>query len=302
MGMKFILVLALVAAIFCDEMLVTREYVDFLKRRVSWEVQDYESNIFRGWTVEEAKDFLGLVDMERDESLPEVQHQEIPEGLDWSGANCDHGPQNQGNCGSCWAFAATGMLSDRCCLHSSDKGWLAPQELVSCDKASHGCQGGSLTSPVSYFQKAGGLVPNPCFPYKAQNVPCPNKCVDGKDFKAAHVCKCSSPTNCSGTSGIKSCLAKGPVTIGFSVCKSFMNYKSGIYKCDCPTYVGGHAVLVMGHSDSPECHFTVKNSWGTSWGDHGYFKIACTTCKLQGGAVCGQVTAQASFFTKHENT
>jgi C1A family cysteine protease len=68
-----------------------------------------------------------------------------------------------------------------------------------------------------------------------------------------------------------------------------MNYKNGIYKCDCTDYIGGHAVLVMGYSDTPKCHYHIRNSWGPAWGDKGYFKMFCDTCKIEGGSVCGDV-------------
>jgi hypothetical protein len=289
--MKFILLLALVAIAYSSSpLLVTREYTEYLKKTVDWEVEDYENNIFKGLTFEDAQDFLGWKPSKDDNEFPEVEPVSSPSEIDWSGASCDVGPQDQGHCGSCWAFAATGSLSARCCMHAKDNGWLSPQELVSCDKGSNGCSGGTLSSPVSYAQRMGGLVPNACFPYKAANSPCPNKCTSGGDWKKAHVCKCASPRSCSGTNGIVSCLSSGPVTIGFNVCQSFMNYKSGIYKCDCTKYLGGHAVLVMGHKASPECSFHVRNSWGKSWGQGGYFDIACTTCALQGGSVCGSVS------------
>lgn len=289
--MRFLLALILLAAVCCDEMLITKEYVDYLKKHVSWEVQEYEDNIFRGWTVEEAKSLFGLNSMEMDESIPQVEIAPVPAALNWAGAACDHGPKNQGACGGCWAFAASGMLSDRCCMQVADKGWLSPQELVSCDKGSVGCYGGSLNSPINYFQANGGLVPDACFPYVGQNVACPSKCANGAGWASSHVCKCAKAVNCYGTMGIKSCLLKGPTTIAFSVCQSFMNYKSGIYKCDCTSYIGAHATLAMGYSDSPQCNFYVKNSWGKYWGISGYFNIACNTCNLGGGPACAQVTA-----------
>jgi len=287
--MRIIFLLGIIAAVCCSSLVVTKEYVEYLKRHVDWEVQEYEDNIFRGMTMDEAKTLFGYIPDTEESDIPEVEETVTPSEINWSGANCDVGPQNQGNCGSCWAFAAVGSLSARCCLHASDKGWLSPQELVSCDTSNHACDGGSITSPVNYMIKNNGLVPDTCFPYKAAKTSCPTKCVSGGDFKSAHVCKCSGSTRCSGTSGIKSCLAKGPVTIGFQVCKSFMSYKSGIYMCDCTNFEGGHAVLVMGQSDSPKCHYTIRNSWGTNWGEKGYFRMGCTTCSLQGGAVCGNV-------------
>ena len=286
--MRFIVAFALISAVFCQEMAVTREMTDYLKRTVDWEVVDYEDNVFRGWTVEEFNALLGYIPDE-EEYYPEYESDTpVPLSIDWSGANCDHGPKNQGSCGSCWAFAVVGMVSSKCCLMKADHGWLSPQELVSCDKANHGCQGGGLTSPMNYVNKNKGLVSDKCFPYVAKNIPCPTKCKDGSDWKKAHVCHCSKYEVCRNPDGMKKCLAKGPTTFGFRVCSSFRNYKSGIYKCDCTSYLGGHAVLAMGFSDKPECHYIVRNSWGPAWGDKGYFKIACNTCKIEGGVTCTQ--------------
>jgi len=288
--MKTLIILSLIAGILGRNMLVTKEYVELLKKSVSWEVEEYENNIFRDWSVEEAKSLLGLKSLEMDESIPEVETKEMPPAeMSWRGAGCDHGPKDQGDCGSCWAFAAVGMLSDRCCIGGRDHGWLSPQELVSCDKQDFACDGGYLDKPLNYIVNKGGLVPDACFPYVAKKVNCPTKCADGSAWATAHTCQCQGKQACTGTKGIKACLANGPVSIGFMVCQSFMSYKSGIYKCDCRNYLGGHAVLVMGYATSPVCHYTVKNSWGTTWGDNGYFKIACTTCKLQGGYVCSKV-------------
>ena len=136
----------------------------YLKRTVSWEVEDYETNIFRGWSLDEVRDMLGVIP-EDESSYPEVEEVPLPSEINWAGGNCDHGVRNQGNCGSCWAFAGSGMLSDRCCLMKSDAGWLAPQELVSCDRSSNGCHGGQLDSPANYFRRNHGLVPEKCFPY-----------------------------------------------------------------------------------------------------------------------------------------
>lgn len=286
--MKAFLLLALLATALCSELLVTREYVDYLKSTVSWEVEDYENNVFRGWTVEEAQSLFGWTPSEN--RFPNIDiPKNLPSEIDWSHANCDHGPQNQGRCGSCWAFAAVGSLASRCCLMAKDQGWLSPQELVSCDKKDSGCNGGGLEEPVEYEVANNGLVKEACFPYQAKDMPCPKKCVGGEDWKASHVCKCQNPRACQGTAGMKACLQSGPATLGFYVCRSFMNYKSGIYKCDCTSYIGGHAITIMGHSDTPECHYIARNSWGPNWGDKGYFKIACETCKLETGNVCEKV-------------
>jgi len=57
------------------------------------------------------------------------------------------------------------------------------------------------------------------------------------------------------------------------VYNDFFSYRSGVYSYATGAYVGAHAVLVVGYDDVNEC-FIVKNSWGTGWGEAGYFKIA----------------------------
>ncbi len=287
--MRFSLVLLLAVAALCSEPLITKEYIEYLKKHVSWEVEDYEKSIFRGWTVEDAKKFLGLVPSNVPNEYPEVEYGTLPVSVDWSHSVCDHGPRDQADCGSCWAFATAGMLSDRCCIGASDHGWLSPQELVSCDRGSLGCDGGYLTTPITYFKRNGGLVPEACFPYVAGDAACPSSCTNGSDWRAAHVCKCTASKSCTGTVGIQNCLLTGPVDIGFQVCTSFMVYKSGIYTCDCRNYLGSHAVVAMGYGTSPSCHYHVRNSWGTDWGQAGYFDIACNTCRISGGTICSGV-------------
>lgn len=275
-----------------NDLAVTRDYVDYLKKHVEWEVQDYETSIFRGWTISEVRSLLGLKDMNTyDESLPDIEQvQNLPSAVSWAGSNCDHEIKNQGSCGACWAFAAANMLSDRCCLYSKDQGWLSVEELVACDKKSYACYGGSLMTPIPYIQQVGGLVKEDCLPYTGTNSRCPRVCSNGRPWRESHVCRCTEAANCYRTAGIKNCLLSGPVPVGFQVCQSFINYKSGIYKCDCgKEYLGGHATLALGYSDSPECNYYVKNSWGQEWGTQGHYNMACETCELSGGPVCTKV-------------
>ena len=294
---SFVLLLILsLATLIKTELAITREAAAELKRRVKWEVTSYEKNIFRGWSVDEVKTMMGLVVPHGAHIASEGQSQifaataqagtTLASSQDWSTSSCMHAPRNQGTCGGCWAFAAAGMLSDRCCLAGTDNGWLSPQELITCDKRDLGCNGGSPQYALSYIYSAGGLVREACYPYlsKAESK-CPTTCKGKKTtWKSAHVCSCPGGfTSCNTVTGLKTCLASGPAIVGFGVCQSFLNYASGIYKCDCKgKYIGLHAVEAVGYNDTPECHFIVKNSWGTNWGIGGYFKIGCTECGIDG--------------------
>lgn len=69
--------------------------------------------------------------------------------------------------------------------------------------------------------------------------------------------------------------SKLPVVFGFTVYQSFESRsvaQTGVMPMPKPgeATVGGHAVLAVGYSD-PKRHVVVRNSWGSSWGDHGYF-------------------------------
>jgi len=267
-----------IPAVFCKEMIVTKEYTDYLKRHVEWEVVDYEDNIFRGWTVDEVKALLIHELPQFDEILPNVEADTaLPSKLVW-GANCIHGVRNQGQSGASGVYAGVDMLSDRCCIHTGkDHGFLSAQEVISCDP-----RGGRWPSDVlNYVEKARGIVPEACFPSKSPNTPCPNRCVDGSDWQAAHVCRCTVRRTCIGVEFMKSCLEDGPISVGFYVSRSFMSYKSGIYKCD-GSSLGLHAVVAVGYGDDPECHWILRNSWGTNWGMKGYCHMACQTCGVHG--------------------
>ena len=77
---------------------------------------------------------------------------------------------------------------------------------------------------------------------------------------------------------IKHCLADGyPVAFGFGLYESMMSEevaRTGLVPIptDNDRSLGGHAVLAVGYDDSKEC-LIVRNSWGSEWGDKGYFYL-----------------------------
>lgn len=70
-------------------------------------------------------------------------------------------------------------------------------------------------------------------------------------------------------------LVAGPVTTGFTVYYDFEVYQSGIYKHTWGPNMGGHAVEFVGYgTENGVKYWKVKNSWGATWGEKGYFRIA----------------------------
>jgi C1A family cysteine protease len=89
---------------------------------------------------------------------------------------------------------------------------------------------------------------------------------------------------------MKSCLAAGfPFVFGFTVYESFESTEvehTGVVPMPAPkeAVVGGHAVVAVGYKETDK-RFIARNSWGTSWGQQGYFTIPydyLTNSKLAG--------------------
>ena len=84
--------------------------------------------------------------------------------------------------------------------------------------------------------------------------------------------------NNANVNDLLSCLADGyPFVFGFTVYESFESdavAKSGVVNMPQKgeKSLGGHAVLCVGYN-SKASRFVVMNSWGTSWGQNGYFTI-----------------------------
>merc|ERR1712048_25176 len=124
-------------------------------------------------------------------------------------------------------------------------------------------------------------VPDACFPYSAGQgtaPKCPNSCVDGESWASAKV-KAKTAYAIKGVVNMqKEIMTNGPIQVAFKVYKSFMSYKSGVYKKHVYEILpeGGHAVKIVGWgTESGTDYWWVANSWGTTkWGLEGYFKIS----------------------------
>lgn len=183
--------------------------------------------------------------------------------------------KDQGNCGSCWAFATTGALESATLISgvSTDPNLdLAEQILVSCSGA--GNCGGGYISYASDFIRDTGLPSEICYSYIATNGNCRAACSSWwlSTYKITNWnwVATTSPT----VDAIKTALYNyGPLVTTMDVFTDFFYYNGGVYSHSSGNYAGGHAVLIVGYDDTDQC-FIVKNSWGTMWGESGYFRIA----------------------------
>jgi C1A family cysteine protease len=199
-----------------------------------------------------------------------------PATIDWrnmEGVSYVTPVKNQGSCGSCWAFATTAGLESQVMIDTAGVPIdLSEQILVSCSGAGN-CSGGSSTSASSYVRDVG-LPLESCFQYTATNNSCSNACPNWQQdtYKITGWHRASSTTITADD--IKNALyAYGPMITTMYVYNDFFSYRSGVYSYTTGAYAGAHAVLVVGYDDTQQA-FIVKNSWGSGWGEAGYFMIA----------------------------
>jgi C1A family cysteine protease len=207
-----------------------------------------------------------------------------PAGFDWrsNGGNYVSRVKDQGNCGSCWAFATTGALESYALIKDNMPGLnddRAEEILLSCSTAGT-CNGGYINTASDYI-RGTGLPPEPSFPYTAAGSDdlCANAGTGWQTSTYKIASWAYATTTSPSVGAIKEALITyGPLVTTMDVYYDFYSYSGGVYEYAAGAYQGGHAILIVGYTDDTTVsgggYFVVKNSWGTGWGESGYFNIA----------------------------
>ena len=207
-----------------------------------------------------------------------------PTYFDWRDSAIVTPVKSQGNCGSCWAFAATGAFEAAIKKYDGIEYDLSEQQVLSCNFYNSGCDGG-WAEPVYELYEHYGAVLESCMPYQADdNVPC----TQGTCQVVARIAGWQYVAN--DVNAIKEAVLAGPVYTGFSVYDDFRYYSSGCYQHTYGPYLGGHAVVIVGWDDNScgtgEGAWLCKNSWGNWWGGlAGYFWIKWGDCGIGSSTV-----------------
>jgi hypothetical protein len=193
-----------------------------------------------------------------------------PNDIDWRSKGAVTPVKNQGQCGSCWSFSATGAL----------EGWavakagkslpsLSEQQLVDCTRSvgNQGCNGGWPDKTIGWVA-SHGICSESAYPYTAR---------DGSCKQCTSVLKNNGVQTGSGEATLAGQLGALPVSVCVDASGGFQSYHSGVFSGPCGSQIN-HAILAVGYTSS---YWIVKNSWGTSWGSSGYIYMA------RGKNLCG---------------
>jgi C1A family cysteine protease len=194
---------------------------------------------------------------------------EVIGAVDWTTQGKVSPVKNQGSCGSCWAFSASGVTESGL-LFKGQTVSLSEQQLVDCSRkqGNQGCNGGWPHSALTYAA-IGGWATTTEYPsaYIAKDQACKK---DGGSIKV------SGQKSFQGCSGLTSGINSSPVSVTVDA-TNWSPYRSGVFT-NCGSSIN-HAVLLVGVDASGA--WKIKNSWGTGWGESGFIRLATgNTCGL----------------------
>ncbi len=196
--------------------------------------------------------------------------------FDWRDYNGVSAVKDQGPCGSCWAFAATGAVESAYMIYTGTEPDLSEQQALSCNTEEGGCDGGWMEYAYDVFASYGA-VDESCMPYEADDtVPCTQEQCEPVALILGYE---NIPNN---VNSIKNALLEGPVSTAMTVYPDFYGYNGDCYEH------GGfdpvtHAVVIIGWNDNMcggEGAWICKNSWGDGWGLEGFFYIKFNSCRI----------------------
>ncbi|KAF5181129.1 Cysteine protease xcp1 [Thalictrum thalictroides] len=203
---------------------------------------------------------------------------DAPASLDWRKKGVVTAVKDQGQCGCCWAFSATGAIEGINALVTGDLISISEQELVECDTNDSGCNGGLMDTAFAWIKSNGGLNTESAYPYTGYG----GTCKTAK--KQEKVVSIDGYEDISPQESALICaVLKQPISIAIvGSSYDFQLYSGGVFAGDCSSNPNDvdHAVLCgdSGRYCPPKstCCCTVEfYGYCLSYGCCGYENAVC---------------------------
>lgn len=209
----------------------------------------------------------------------------LPHSIDWRTYGVVTPVKNQGNCGSCWAFAATEALESYYAIATGQLKTLSEQQILDCTinatncgaGVGGGCNGGTVEAAYDRIYEMKGLASEWTYPYTSF-------------FGEGHSCNLTKTEPSGDRVNINNYVQLpendyeallshvayyGPPAVSVDATNWFM-YESGVFNgCNQSHPDVNHAVILAGFNTDPKLgdYWLVRNSWGPEWGENGYIRL-----------------------------
>lgn len=222
--------------------------------------------------------------------------------------------RDQNGCEACWVFGAVALVEAMVRIEHCVWPWLSEGDVHKGLQATC-CQCGNPENALDWIKNNGVADPG-CFAWPVTGSGC-SGCggTGGSPYDAVPYTPSSdhsgrsvripSYTHVGSVSDQKTWLdTTGPLVCGITVWKDFMYYGTGVYhklatlpNGTANSILGSHIMLIVGYDDTLNC-WIVKNSWGTSHGDGGYYKIGYGEVDIDSYAKVGLTGVNPDPWTK----
>jgi len=177
--------------------------------------------------------------------------------------------QNQGQCGSCWAFSTAGAIEAHWAITGHGIVKVSEQQIVDCVTSASGCGGGWPASAINWVRDHGWASSGGSYPYTSGSNGQAGWCHDAADSGARVYTGAIS-----AGSNLKYAIdTQGPLSVAVDASR-WGSYGGGVFSCPGQSPGINHAVVVVGYgSDGVQEYWLIRNSWDTWWGEQGYMRL-----------------------------